>query len=122
MKISTKWIVYSMVLVALILRVASEATANLSLLLVAFIAFFGVKECVQALALSWLFAMNRPWYDFFVMLLWGLTLLAATRLMLPAMGALALAYAFLLSHLMRASVTSFLVLVETKKRAACVVG
>lgn len=60
MKVGTTWIVYSMVLVAIFLRVASEATANVSFFLLAFIAICGVREAVQALALSWLFSMINP--------------------------------------------------------------
>jgi len=60
MKIRTKWVVYSVVLVALCLRFASETTANVSFILLAFIALFGLRESVQALALSWLFSMINP--------------------------------------------------------------
>jgi len=63
-----------------------------------------------------LFAINRPWYDFLVMLLWGGMLLTVVVSMLSTRGVFALVIAFLLSHLMRALVTFILVLGEARKR------
>jgi hypothetical protein len=51
---------YGMLLVALVLRLASEPTANISFFVLALAAFFGRKEAIQALAISWLLTMLSP--------------------------------------------------------------
>lgn len=48
------------VAVALILRIASEPTANLSYILIAAYAMFGRSQAIEALSLSWLFTMLSP--------------------------------------------------------------
>lgn len=46
--------------VALIMRLASTPTANLSYLLISIFALFGRAQAIQALAFSWLFGMLSP--------------------------------------------------------------
>ena len=47
-------------LMAILMRLASGATANISFLLIAIYALFGRTHAIQALALSWLFTMINP--------------------------------------------------------------
>lgn len=57
MRRHTSYLKYLLVIVALLLRIVNESTANMSYFVLALYALFGLKEAIQALALSWLFGM-----------------------------------------------------------------
>lgn len=59
LKINNFWPIV-VILFALVLRLASEPTANVSFLIIAAYALFGRKHAIQAFALSWLFSMLNP--------------------------------------------------------------
>lgn len=48
---------YLLVIVALVLRLVDETTANVGFFVLALYAFLGLREAIQAIALSWLFSM-----------------------------------------------------------------
>ena len=54
---SNNFFVYSIVVFALALRIASGPTANMSYFILALLALFGRQAAIQALALCWLFTM-----------------------------------------------------------------
>ena len=60
MRLHKSQLTYILLSVALIFRVWSETTANISFFMLAFMAFFGKKEAILALAFSWLLTMLSP--------------------------------------------------------------
>ena len=60
MTVRKSLVFYAMLLVASVLRLASEPAANISFFILALAALFGRKEAIHALALSWLFTMLSP--------------------------------------------------------------
>ena len=65
---------------------------------------------VGSISSNALFAMKKPWNDFFVMVVWAVALLGITVSFLDRLGVYALAAAFFISHLVRAAVATMMVL------------